>query len=126
GTGARQRRAVVAGRAPDPPDRGGPVDDGTGLLDRHRPVDPDRVPHQLVVVGERVQRAAHAVRDVVDVRPGDRLVGVADLDALVVALVLHRVLRGRALRGAHRDDVERVDAVVAVLPRLVGAHRDVA
>ena len=58
------------------------------LLDRHRPVVADRVPVQLVVVVEGVQRAAHPVHDVVGVLAGDRAVGIADLDALVVAVLL--------------------------------------
>ena len=131
---AGRRRACAHGRYDpkgpveqrDPLDVGRRVHDRGRLLDRHRPVGADRVPDQLVVVGEPVHRAAHAVGDVVGVLAGDGAVGIADLDALVVALVLDRVLRRRALRPAHRHDVERVHAVVAVLARLVGAHGDVA
>ena len=111
--------ANVAPNAPrearDLRDVGGSVHHRGRLLDRHGPVVADRVPVQLVVVGERVHLAAHAVHDVVGVLAADRPVGIADLDALVVAVLLDGVLRRRVGRTAHRHDVQRVDAVVAVL-----------
>ena len=50
------------------------------------PLGADRVPVQLVVVGEPVHRALDAVHDRVGVPPGDRLVRVADPDHEVAVL----------------------------------------
>ncbi len=100
GPGGRGGRARERGPgrprcAADPLDVGRRVHHRARSLDRHRPVEAHRVPHQLVVVGEGVERAAYPVGDVVGVRAGDGAVGVADLDALVAAVVLDGVLRRR-------------------------------
>ena len=94
---------------------------GCHVADGHRPPGRDRVPHQLVVIGERVVRAAHPERDVVGVLAGDRSVGVTDLDPEGVAVLRGRVLRRRARRRLHGDDVDRSDAVVPRL-HLVGVE----
>ena len=94
------------------------------VLDGHVPLGADRVPEQLVVVVEVVQRALHRVGDDVGVLPGDGDVRVADADASDVALGrdLRVGRRARASRSPRR--AERVHAVVLVVEREAG--RDVA
>ena len=76
------------------------------------------------MVGEAVQGTADPVGDLVAVLPGDRAVRIADLDYEVVALLVGRVLVGRSRRASHRHDVDRVHAVVPVLPRIRRADGD--
>ena len=66
----------------------GPGDPHVHPADVLLPLVADRVPEQLVVVGEPVHRAPHTVDDLVGMAAGDRRVGVADPDHEVAVLLL--------------------------------------
>ncbi len=72
GVVARGRRPERALEAGDPRDVGGPAHPNVHLPDRLLPLVADRVPEQLVVVGEPVHRALDPVDDLVGVAAGDR------------------------------------------------------
>ena len=112
----RTDRPCVAG---DIGDRGRRADGRGRLLDGHLPVLADRVPVELVVVAEAVHGGLDRVHDRVGVQPGDRLVGIADLDPCDAAgLLRDLVVRRRAAGRLHRLHVQRIDAVVPVVVRL--------
>ncbi len=116
-------RAVVADRA----EHGARTCDG-GLrgLDRDVPASPDEVPEQLdiaggdgrghlrvrgVLVSDDAQAVRNDVVDDVDMRPGDRRVGVTDLHVQVGAVLRRRPGHDRAV---HRHAVDG-DSVLAAL-----------
>ena len=80
------------------------------MVDRHRPLVADRVPVELLVIGERRRRTDDEVLDPVIVNAGDRDVRVADADVQVVANVT-RLYGGWRVVGGDRH---WADAVVAI------------
>src|SRR5438067_2624521 len=97
---------------------------GARLLDGHRPLVSGDVPVQLVVVGKSIQRPLHRVGDDVTLPPAQCLVGIADLDLLVHAVVEDLVTPGATGGVRHRIDGQIVSAVVALIPLV--KHRNVA
>ena len=96
-------------------------DRGADRLLRHRPQRAVDVPEELVVVGECVHRADHAVLDDVAVGAPHEHVRIADLDDLVVAFDRCRV-GDRAGAVGHPADAQLVVAVVGVVVPI--AERD--
>ncbi len=118
--GGRADRPCVAG---DIGDRGRRAHGRRRALDGHLPGRADRVPVELVVVAEAVHGGLHRVHDRVGVRPGDGLVGIADLDPRDAAGLLRDLVVGRRAAGRlHRLHVQRIDAVVPVVVRLTRRH----
>ena len=76
------------------------------------------------MVGKPIQRPLHVVGDDVALPPAQRLVGIADLDLLVHAVVEDLVTPGTTGGVRHRIDGQIVSAVVALIPLV--KHRDVA
>src|SRR4249919_1917268 len=75
----------------------------------------DRVPEQLVVVGEPVHRSLDPIDDLVGMAAGDRGVGVPDPDREVAVFVLGLHVGGGASGRSHGHEVDRVDAVELVV-----------
>ena len=110
--GARQRAAVGSGEARDLGDVGRRLRPCTRRgLDRHRPLVADHVPVQLVVIGEREQRARDRVVDRVRVLAGDRAVRIADADP--AGTILRRRAARRRACPALADTPVDVDVVAA-------------
>ena len=74
------------------------------MLDGYRPLVAGHVPIEFAVVREEVDGAVRLVRDGVDVRAGDGVVRVADLQ-IQLAGVVRDVERDRAVVHGHADDL---------------------
>ena len=110
--------ALWSAEARDAFDGRGRVHGRSRGVDGNRPLVADHIPVQLVVIGEREERALHGVGDVVGVDAGDRAVRIADAHLQERSVLGDRRVVGSARARGDAGHVQVVQPVVLRVERL--------